>query len=297
MADIKTLKVFRTVAACGSFHAAAAELGLSLSAISMQMRDLEDFAGCLLFDRSRKPPPLTAEGRAFLTKADDVLTAWQDLAAATAQSEQTGRFRIGAVHTCLISFLPSALKTLRERYPRLDVTVHLGTSHELEADLLAGRIDFALLTMPEKPAADLSYHHLVTEPLAVIKGVHQVGDTAAECLSANPIVRFNPLARVGRLIDEILEDYTQHDRNGHGAIMEIDSLESVQALVKEGLGVAIVPLLVGVDLPDGIVAMPLGDAYHRKLSMVIPRTGPRVNMADDVLKLMRDAVAEAAKLD
>ena len=75
MADIKTLKVFRTVAACGSFHAAADELNLSVSAISMQMRDLENFAGCLLFDRSRKPPPLTEEGRMFLFKTDEVLTA------------------------------------------------------------------------------------------------------------------------------------------------------------------------------------------------------------------------------
>ena len=290
MADIKTLKVFRTVAACGSFHAAADELGLSVSAISMQMRDLENFAGCLLFDRSRKPPPLTEEGRDFLAKTDHVLAAWQNLQGQVAPSTQTGRLRMGAVHTCLNSFLPAALKILRQHYPQLDVTVHLGTSHELEADLLAGRIDFALLTMPEKPIADLSYHHIVTEPLVVIKSDTLEGDSAAACLAANPIVRFNPQARVGKLVDEILAKHQKKSASRRAAMMEIDALESVQALVKEGLGVAIVPLLVGVDLPPGIVAMPLGQEYQRALSLVAPRTGPRIGMADDVLALFRNAV-------
>ena len=289
MADIKTLKVFRTVAACGSFHAAADELNLSVSAISMQMRDLEKFAGCLLFDRSRKPPPLTEEGRVFLSKTDEVLTAWNNLDGQAASSAETGRLRMGAVHTCLSSFLPAALKILRQQYPQLDVTVHLGTSHELEADLLAGRIDFALLTMPEKTISDLNYHHVVTEPLVVIKSDDLKGETAAACLAENPIVRFNPQARVGKLVDEILSKHQRKSGSNRAAMMEIDALESVQALVKEGLGVAIVPLLVGVDLPQGIVAMPLGEDYQRELSLVAPRTGPRIAMADDILGLFRNA--------
>ena len=289
MADIKTLKVFRTVAACGSFHAAADELNLSVSAISMQMRDLEKFAGCLLFDRSRKPPPLTEEGRVFLSKTDEVLSAWNALEGQVASSTETGRLRMGAVHTCLSSFLPAALKILRQQYPQLDVTVHLGTSHELEADLLAGRIDFALLTMPEKPISDLSYHHVVTEPLVVIKSDDLKGETATACLEANPIVRFNPQARVGKLVDEILSKHQRKSGSKRAAMMEIDALESVQALVKEGLGVAIVPLLVGVDLPQGIAAMPLGEDYQRELSLVAPRTGPRIGMSDDILALLRNA--------
>ena len=294
MADIKTLKVFRAVAACGSFHAAADELGLSVSAISMQMRDLENFAGCLLFDRSRKPPPLTEDGRIFLSKTDDVVTAWHELQGLGRQSDQTGRLRMGAVHTCLSSFLPAALKVLRQQYPKLDVTVHLGTSHELEADLLAGRIDFALLTMPEKPIGDLNYHHIVAEPLVVIKSNDLDGDTAADCLANNPIVRFNPQARVGKLADEIVEKHQNKSAPNRSAMMEIDALESVQALVKEGLGVAIVPLLVGAELPHGITAIPLGKDYQRELSLVAPRTGPRIGMADDVLALFIDAAKSAS---
>lgn len=294
MADIKTLKVFRTVAACGSFHAAAEEMNISVSAISMQIRDLEDYAGCLLFDRGRKPPPLTEEGRAFLKKVEDVLMAWDGLAGSKIASQQSGRLRIGAVHTCLSSFLPSALKTLREHYPHLDVTVHLGHSDDLEADLLAGRIDFALLTMPSKQNGDLNYHHVIDEPLVLIKSAHQHGDNAFDCLANNPIVRFNPKARVGRLIDDIMTETLGHTAQERGAMMEIDALESIQALVKEGLGVAIVPLVIGVDLPEGIIAIPFKEDHKRPLSFVAPRTGRRIEMTTDILELICDAAQQLA---
>ncbi|MGB2436979.1 MAG: LysR family transcriptional regulator, partial [Candidatus Puniceispirillales bacterium] len=72
MPDIKTLEIFRSIADLGSFQAAARNMGLSLSAISLQMKRLEEFAQLKLFDRSKKPPRLTRDGLVYLDKIDAV---------------------------------------------------------------------------------------------------------------------------------------------------------------------------------------------------------------------------------
>ena len=76
--DVKTLYSIIAVADHGSFNAAARALGLSLSSISVQMRALEDEVGKVLFDRSRRPPPLTDEGRDFVERARDLIAELGD---------------------------------------------------------------------------------------------------------------------------------------------------------------------------------------------------------------------------
>ena len=55
MIDIRTLEMFRAAVNHGSFQAAARELGISVSTLSVQMKLLEEYSGVLLFDRKRKP--------------------------------------------------------------------------------------------------------------------------------------------------------------------------------------------------------------------------------------------------
>ncbi|MCE2517305.1 MAG: LysR family transcriptional regulator [Alphaproteobacteria bacterium] len=291
MPDVKTLKTFRMVASCGSFHAAAEALGVSVSTISLQMRNLEDFAGILLFDRSKKPPPLTAPAVDYLSQVDAVLNAWSGLEKLSAPSGPKGRLRLGAVHTTLAGIMPPALKSIRDNSPGLNVTVHLGLSHELEADLLAGRLDFAVLTTPEHGGGttstngELDYHPIAEEPLVVIKNPSQPGEDALSCLSQNPIVRFSPKARVGQQIDALIAGID--GRSSDYPDMEIDTLESVVALVENGLGVAVVPMIAGASHLDHVAVLPLPNRHRRQLALAVPRTGPQIKLARDLLNVLR----------
>jgi DNA-binding transcriptional LysR family regulator len=111
MPDIKTLEIYRDIADLGSFQAAARNMGLSLSAISLQMKRLEEFAQLNLFDRSKKPPRLTRDGLIYLDKIDAVLKQWQELEPADMLHPSQKHLTIGTVHSVLSSFLPLALKS------------------------------------------------------------------------------------------------------------------------------------------------------------------------------------------
>lgn len=277
------------VANCGSFHAAADEMDVSVSTISLHMRNLEDFAGLLLFDRSKKPPPLTEAGLEYLEKADAVLMAWDALRQPN-DHDATGRLRLGAVHTSLSGIMPRALKSLRTHWPKLHITVHLGLSHELEADILAGQLDAALLTAPDQDGGEVTYHHIADEPLVVIKNKDQQGKDANHCLGENPIVRFSPNARVGKQIDAVIAEIIP--RAPKHLDMEIDTLESVIALVRQGLGVAVVPLIAGADHLADLDILPLDQKHLRKLSLAVPRTGPHMKLTPTLLKLISQAAVK-----
>ncbi len=160
MPDIKTLEIFRSIADLGSFQAAGKNMGLSLSAISLQMKRLEEFAQLKLFDRSKKPPRLTRDGLVYLDKIDAVLNQWQELEPVNIPHQYQKKLTIGTVHSVLSSFLPSALKAFRQNMPDLDIIVRLDESFELEAELQAGTIDVAIISRPGKSMADIIYHSL-----------------------------------------------------------------------------------------------------------------------------------------
>ncbi len=79
MADRFRLQVFATLAACGSFSAAARVLGISQPAVSQNIAELEKYAGARLFSRSRASVALTAKGREFLRRSQAVLAAYERL--------------------------------------------------------------------------------------------------------------------------------------------------------------------------------------------------------------------------
>ncbi len=289
MADIKTLKIFNTVARQGSFQAAADQMGTSISSISLKMRGLEEFAGCLLFDRTRKPPPLTDQGHIFLKKAEQVLAVWAELEGANASDGLSDKLRIGAVHTTMSSFMPDALAAIKTHFPQLDVTIKLGLSHELETDIIAGRLDAAVVSLPDEhdgSIAELNYLPITSDQLMLIKPANQDGDDAVTLLTEHAVVRFNPDARVGRQIDDAFNLWGIPAAVGASS-MEVDSLESVIALVGAGLGVSVIPLMKNATLPENITALPLPNDIHRQLVLAIPRVGTQVVNAQQFASLMR----------
>ena len=111
--DIKNLYTLIAIADRGSFAEAANALGVSLSAVSMQMRALEDSLGTMLFDRSRRPPVLTDSGLDFTQRARELIAHWESMNEALKRENTAGLLKLGAVHTCVSGLLPLALKQLQ----------------------------------------------------------------------------------------------------------------------------------------------------------------------------------------
>jgi DNA-binding transcriptional LysR family regulator len=147
----KTLYTLIAIADRGSFAEAGNAIGLSLSAVSMQIRALEEELDITIFDRSRRPPVLTASGLALTHRARDLIAHWESMSAALKKGTSSGILKLGTVHTCVSGLLPLALKRLQRQGHGLEIHVTTGLSHELEKAVHHRQLDVALITEPEVP--------------------------------------------------------------------------------------------------------------------------------------------------
>ena len=285
--DVKSLYTFIAVVDHGSFAQAAEALDLSASAISVQMRGLEADVDLRLFDRSRRPPVLTQEGRDFIERAREVITIWEDLSHSLRRDSNAGKLRIGAVHTAVSTLLPAALRRLRESHPKLEMRLTTGLAHELDATLRAGLIDVALTTGTTEVAPGFVFNTISAQRLVVVAHASATGADFRELLQRNPYVRFSRQARVGEMVERALE----HNGIQVQTVMEVDTQDGVLALVAAGLGVSVVPEHPKLQNPLFRV-MPLGDpAPLRLLGLMFDPTSPRRRFCDLLgEELRREAV-------
>ncbi|MGN5476370.1 LysR family transcriptional regulator [Cupriavidus basilensis] len=235
--DVKTLYTLVAIADRGSFAEAGNAIGLSLSAVSMQMRALEEELGMTIFDRSRRPPILTDAGLAFTNRARDLLTHWESMSAALKREAAGGMLKLGSVHTCVSGLLPLALKRLQQHGHRIDIHLTTGLTHDLERAVQRRQLDVAVVTEPEVPRLDLEFTPFFNEEFVVITHVTTHGDSDKDVLETTPYVRFNRTARVGLLVQEEMVRRQIAVRS----TMEIDTLEGVICMVANGLGSSVVP--------------------------------------------------------
>ena len=203
--SLRALKTLVAIAESGSFAAAARTLNLSQSAISTQMRGLEDELKVALFDRRKRPPVLNEAGKALVTKARELIDSYEDLqSSVAAKGAIEGRIRLGAVGTTLTGILPVVLTVIRERYPSLHIEIVSGFSEELVQQIESRALDAAIVSDYEGKRQDLSWRPFLTEPLVMIAPPDASESNPKRLAQAYPFIRYSPTAPVGRIIDRAL---------------------------------------------------------------------------------------------
>ncbi|NPC57748.1 LysR family transcriptional regulator [Caenimonas soli] len=288
--DVKTLYTLIAIADRGSFAEAGNAIGLSLSAVSMQMRALEEELGTTLFDRSRRPPVLTDSGLALTQRARELIAHWESMSEALKRDASGGVLKLGSVHTCVSGVLPLALKRMQQQGHGIDILLTTGLTHELEKAVHHRQLDVAIVTEPEMFRSDLEFLPFADEEFVVITHKTNKGDTDKKVLESTPYVRFNRSARVGYLIQEEMSRRKISVRS----IMEIDNLEGVIAMVANGLGSSVVPARdVKREFPASIRAIPFGTPpLTRRLGVLVPRDNPRSHLSQILLEALREVSAK-----
>ncbi|QNA85522.1 LysR family transcriptional regulator [Sphingomonas sp. So64.6b] len=145
MTDRRLLYVVST-ARYGSFTAAADRVGVTQSAITKSVADLERELGYSLFNRTARGVFLTEEGRAFVERATRILDDMEDLfrGALTGSDPYTGMLRIGVCPASLEWVLEEPLSTLVARHPGIRLNIVGGSFDRVVQMLRAGAIDVAL---------------------------------------------------------------------------------------------------------------------------------------------------------
>ena len=237
--SFRRLKTLIAVAECGSFVRAANSTFLTPAAVSQQMKTLEAEMGVVLFDRKNRTPVLTPVGSALVSKAREIVRAYENMVSSvTGEGALEDDLAIGAVPTTMAGLIPMAVKSLRDTYTGLHIRLMPGLSSELYSLVDRGFLDAAVLSEPIHVYNHMRWLPIVDEPLIVLAPEDSPSDDPKELLESYPFIRFNSRAWVGQLIDQWLK--SQQFKINEG--MELDTLESISAMVYHGLGVSIVPM-------------------------------------------------------
>lgn len=266
--NIRQMRSLIAVVETGSFAAAGDQVGLSHSAISLQIKGMEDELGVTLFDRKLRPPVVTAQGRTLAEHARKTVAMFDATPSIAKGDVVRGRLIVGAVPTVLASFLPAALGELRVLHPDLRIVVRSGGSAEMVAQLLKGRLDVVICTKPARPVQGLDWHLIAKEPFVVIAPTDKAHSNDVTLLTSMPFIWFNRKTWAGAGIENQLATR----KIKVTATMEIDSLDAIASMVREGLGVSIVPVCKGTLAEwDGLRAVPFGDPpYVREVGALVP---------------------------
>ncbi len=244
MLTLRMLKTFRLVASSGSFAAAAEKASLTQAAVSHQMRGLEEALNRDLFDRSARQILLTRQGHEIAPKIGHILDLLGELEAKPLNAMQ-GPVTIGAVVSAIhaLSFVVANLKT---KYPQLDVRLTSARSDELTTMVQEGEVDLAAVVarVDQKGATGrvtdgLTWVPLYTEPLMLVVNRDITDTDPQRILLAHHFLRFDRRERTGHLVDQLLKalDLSVDE------YLELNSIETILALVRQNIGVAILPHL------------------------------------------------------
>ncbi len=239
MLTLRMLKTFRLVAQTGSFAAAAERAALTQAAVSLQMRGLEDAVGQRLFDRRGRQITLTRQGRDLFPRVEQILALTADLTT-TPVDAMEGPVTIGAV-VSVIGALSLVVAELKTAHPRLDVRLTSARSDELTDLVEQGEVDIAaVVARADDARADgLVWTPLYTEPMVMVVNRDVDEEDPQRILDAHAFLRFDRRVRTGLVVEQAL----RAAKLGVTEYLELNSIETIVALVRKNVGVSVLPLL------------------------------------------------------
>ncbi|MBY4895288.1 LysR family transcriptional regulator [Rhodobacteraceae bacterium N5(2021)] len=268
----RALRTLVKIASEGSFVQSAEQLGITLSALSMQMKALEAELGVALFDRSHRPPRLTPLGAAVVAEAR-VLLAREDrlLELCRPSDALVGHFKLGFVTTAAVRLLPDFLRAAQEAAPLANFAVETGLSAVLQEKVLNGQIDAAVVTDADGLPPRLSSSVLRREPFVFAAHDDLMAGGLEGLMAHHTFFHFMPDTGIGKLIARAMLDQARPE--GVRSIV-LDDLEAIMECVAAGLGFTLLPVPdVERYLTRSVRTLPAPDGLERKLVLAVMRDG------------------------
>ena len=221
-----------------SFQEAADRLHITQSAVSMQLKALEAEFGVSLFDRSRRPPALTAAGLRLLAPAEDILLRYESLKRLVrTRAPLEGPLVLGVIPTAIVHLMPQALKAIYARHKEAQIKIKSNLSEALIKAVQSGSLDAAVITLTPPMPVDVRVTIMYREEFFMI-GRREFGPKLnLKQLEEIPFIRFERRTGIGALINTLLINAGIIPND----VMELDTLRGIMTMVDEAFGVAILP--------------------------------------------------------
>lgn len=268
--EIEKYRIFLAVTESGSFTAASKKLGLTQSGVSHAVSGLEKELGFPLLKRSRGGVHPTEEGEKLLPAIKNVLRGCEELrqTAAGIRGLCLGTIRVGAFTSVSASWMPGIINGFRERYPAVELELLTGNRLEVENWLQDGSADTGFVTLPyggDGVCMPLRAERL----LAVLPKNHCFAGYPYFPISELPNEDYISISAFSAPSDTIQSlsgisvkpgvKYTAGD--AHAAV----------AMVRNGLGITILPEMLLEGCADGIEIMELAPKVSFMIALAVPK--------------------------
>jgi len=289
--ELRHLRYFVAVAEAGSLSVAAERrLHTSQPSLSRQIRDLEDEVGAQLLTRSARGIELTPAGRAFLDHARLVLSQVEAAAEAARRVAHPAKpcFSMGFLTGHELTWMPEALRILRDKLPNIDVMISSQYSPQLANALSKGTVDAAFLRR-ERGVPELAFRLLVKEPLMVVlPSDHRLAALKAISPSDLGGETFVTVSDTAPVLRVVIDNYLKRSGINITPAHEVDHLAMGMSLIASTRGVGLLPAYAQNFLPSSVTSRPLkGDTPTIELVL-----GYKKSNESPILKLLLSKLDE-----
>ena len=241
-ATLRQLRAFSLVARHHSFARAASELHLTPSAVSLQIKELEQSIGVPLFGRSGRTSCLTPVGELLLTDVNRALSALKDADTKLVrlQGGESGVVSVGMVSNAKY-FIPRFLAQFHTVHPDIVLRVSVGNREQLLRQLANNDVDFAIMGQPPD-GLDVRTEALAPQPLAILAAPeHALADSTA--IPATALDGCDFIVREsGSGTRAAMDRFFEQSQISPPRVMELTCNESIKQAVIANMGLAFLSL-------------------------------------------------------
>ena len=239
---IENFKIFADLVQSKSFSQAAKINGITQSAVSQQLRAMENHFKVLIVDRSQKQFKLTNEGKRLHESAKEILNLYERLDCELQEMKKviSGNIRVATIYSVGLHELPPYMKRFLSTYPTVNVHLEYRRSNLVYEDVLHNIVNLGIVAYPIKNR-ELEYLPFLEDELVLIASPdHPLARKDVVDLKELPehaYIGFDNDIPTRKATDQIFRDA----RINILPVMEFDNIETVKRAVEINAGVAIIP--------------------------------------------------------
>ncbi|HML75552.1 MAG TPA: LysR family transcriptional regulator [Anaerohalosphaeraceae bacterium] len=288
--NLETAKLFCDLVELKNFSRAAELHGVSQSAVSQQIAQIEMDHKIQLFDRKKRPVELTTSGELFYRACKDILERYNRLSNELAQLNQTTcSIHLAAIFSIGMHTLQPYIKKFMAIYPDVNLSIEYDNAKEIYEKLLRGSIDIGVVALPRRDR-NIQNFPFENEPLLLVCSPDHpfASETEVEIhrLQGEKFIAFASDVPTRSLIDSILTRYGINVR----VIMEFDNIETIKRAVEINSGISILPKSsLRMELSGGsLKAIPFAnETFYRPTGIIVRKDRTLSKAARYLIELMR----------
>jgi len=290
--DLDQLQLFKDIAQSRSISRGAALNGLTQSAASQTVQELERRLGVALLDRSRRPLNVLPAGQLLFDFARDVLRRRQDLMAQLEElkTERNSVVRVAAIYSVGLGEMTKLEEEFRRRMPGVRIEVSYLRPEKVYQAVAEDRVDLGLVSYPSS-TREVAAAPWREEPMVVACNPRhrfaRLKSIRVAQLSGEPFIGFDEDLPISREIERFLRE--------HGVRVQVplrfDNIQSMKEALRIEPAVSILPLpMLSTDVAEGrLVAVRLEEPLTRPLGVLQRRRKVLTAAARTFLEVLREA--------